>query len=53
MTRLTAQNKELRIRPPIEEWKAAQHGYKPEFEDGSSAGASIEDSESTLPEFEP
>jgi hypothetical protein len=53
MTRLKAQNKELRIRPPVEEWKAAQYGYKPELDDEPSGAALIEVAESELPEFEP
>jgi hypothetical protein len=53
MTRLKAQNKELRIRPPVEEWKAAQHGYRPEPGDEAPGTAPIEIAHSELPEFEP
>jgi hypothetical protein len=53
MTRLKAQNKELRMRPPIEEWTAAQHGYRPKQDDNLSDSATGVISESALPEFEP
>jgi hypothetical protein len=52
MMRLKAQNKELRIRPPIEEWKAAQHGYRPELDEPAGA-APMEFEYSELSEFEP
>lgn len=53
MTRLKAQNKELTIRPPLEEWKAAQHGYKSELDDEPPGIAQSGFPESELPEFEP
>jgi hypothetical protein len=51
MTRLKAQNKELHIRPPVEEFAAAHFGYaRPVVEND---GELMEGAESELPEFEP
>jgi hypothetical protein len=53
MTRLKAQNKELRIRPPAEEFAASYFGYKPLPDAESSGDALLDVAESELPEFEP
>jgi hypothetical protein len=51
MTRLMAQNKELRMRPPIEEFAASYFGYAPPKDDAGSMSNPVPESE--LPEFEP
>jgi hypothetical protein len=53
MTRLTAQNKELRIRPPVEEFAASYFGYRPTHIDDAVDEPHAEVRESELPEFEP
>lgn len=51
---LKGQNKELAIRPPLEEWAANDHGYvfKPEEHGGKAREPDVLP-ESDLPEFEP
>jgi hypothetical protein len=52
MTRLKAQNKELALRPPIEEFAACHFGWRPPKDVAGNTDAS-EYLESDLPEFEP
>ncbi len=51
MTRLKAQNKELGLRPPLEEFAASYFGYRPP--EHRDSGAPVDVAESELPEFEP
>jgi hypothetical protein len=53
MARLKAQNKELRIRPPIEEFAASHFGYRPTQQTESDDNPTPDFPESELPEYEP
>jgi hypothetical protein len=54
MTRLKAQTKELRIRPPADEWLAAYFKYeRPSCDDDGASSATAQIPVSSLPEFEP
>ena len=53
MTRLKAQNKELHLRPPVEEFASSYFGYTPAQDSEGNNDLSLDFLESELPEFEP
>jgi hypothetical protein len=53
MTRLKAQNKELHVRPPVEEFAASYFGYKPTQQIEADNDLVPDFPESELPEYEP
>jgi hypothetical protein len=53
MTRLKAQNQELRLRPPIEEFAASYFGYRAPQDADAGIDLPEQPTESELPEFEP
>ena len=53
MTRLKAQNKELHLRPPVEEFASSYFGYTPAQDSEGNNDLSLDFPESELPEFEP